>query len=99
MNTVIFIVLLDIRLVSDTFGFKTSQLKGILDTQIGEGLRIIMSPRRPPRLVSWMKLPPGVVKLSMDGYSKGNPYMTATDGVLRYHQGTILAAFGFFLGH
>ena len=55
VNVVIFRVLVDIRLVSDPFGFKTSQLRGILDTQIGEGLRIIMPPRRPPRLVSWMK--------------------------------------------
>lgn len=80
-------------------GSKHSQLKGILDTQIGEGLRIIMSPRRPPQLISWTKPPPGMVKLSVDGCSKGNPDMTATDGVLRYHQGAILAAFGFFLGH
>ena len=34
---VIFRVLLDIRLASDAFGFNPSQLRDILDTQIGEG--------------------------------------------------------------
>ena len=99
MDVFIYRVLLDIKLVSDAFGFKPSQLRGILDTQIGEGLQIIMPPRRPPRLVSWMKPPPGVVKLSVDGCSRGNPGMTTTGGVLRDHQGVVLAAFGSFLGH
>ena len=92
MNAIIFRVLLDIRLVSDTFGFKTSQLRGILDTQILEGLSIIMPPRRPPQLVSWMKPPLEVVKLSVDGCSRGNPGMAATGGVLRDHQGVIIKA-------
>ncbi|KAH9750680.1 hypothetical protein KPL71_013964 [Citrus sinensis] len=99
VDVFIYRVLLDIKLVSDAFGFKPSQLRGILDTQIGEGLQIIMPPRRPPRLVSWMKPPPGVVKLSVDGCSRGNPGMTTTGGVLRDHQGVVLAAFGSFLGH
>ena len=51
-KAVIFRVFLDIRLVNDAFGFKPSQLSGILNTQIEDGLRIIMPPRRPPRLVS-----------------------------------------------
>ncbi|KAH9684879.1 hypothetical protein KPL70_013711 [Citrus sinensis] len=99
VDVFIYRVLLDIKLVSDAFGFKPSQLRGILDTQIGEGLQIIMPPRRPPRLVSWIKPPPGVVKLSVDDCSMGNPGMTATSGVLRDHQGVVLAAFGSFLGH
>ena len=55
VDAIILRVLLDHRIVSDVFNFKPSQLRGILDTQIGEGLQIIMPPRRPPRLVSWMK--------------------------------------------
>ena len=82
VNVVIFKVLLDIRLVSDAFSFKTSQLRGILDTQIGEGLKIIMPSHRPPHLVCWKKPLPGVVKLSVDGCSKGNPGLAATGGVL-----------------
>ncbi|KAH9687878.1 hypothetical protein KPL70_014934 [Citrus sinensis] len=99
VNVVIFKVLLDIRLVNDAFGFKTSQLRGILDTQIGEGLKIIMPSCRPPHLVSWKKPPPGVVNLSVDGCSRGNPSLAATGGVFRDHQGVISAAFGSFLGH
>ncbi|KAK9192794.1 hypothetical protein WN944_003487 [Citrus x changshan-huyou] len=37
------------------------------------GLRIIPSPRRPVRLVSWLRSPLGVVKLSRDGCSGGSP--------------------------
>ena len=40
-----------------------------------------------------------MVKLGVDGCSKGNPGMAATGGVLGDHQGMILVAFGFFLGH
>lgn len=82
MEAIIFRMLLDIRLASGTFGFKPSQLRGILGTQIGEGLWIIMPPYGPPYLVSWMKPPPGVVKLSVDGCSRRKPGMTAICGVL-----------------
>ena len=99
MDVVIYKVLLNIKLVSDAFGFKSSQLRGILDTHIGEGLQIIMPPCRPPRLISWMKPSPRVVKLSMNGYSRGNPGMANTGGVLRDHQGMVLVGFSSFLGH
>ena len=85
MNVVIFRVLIDIKLVSDAFGFKSSPLMGVLDTYIGEGLRTIMPPRRPLRLISWMKPPQRVMTLSVDGCSRGNLSMAATGGVLRDH--------------
>ena len=34
----------------------------------------------------------------MDGCSRGNPGIAATGGILRDHQGDVLAAFGSFLG-
>lgn len=99
MDAIIFRVLLDLRLVSDAFGFKPYQLKGVLDTQIGEGLQIVMPPRRSLRLIFWMKPSPAVVKLSVDGCSWGNPNMASTGGVLRDHQGVVLVTFGSFLEH
>ena len=57
-----------------------------------------MPPRRSLRLISWMKLSLGVVKLSVDGCSWGNPNMASTNGVLRDHQGVVLVTFGSFLG-
>ena len=47
------------------------------------GLRIIPSPRRPVRLVSWLRSPLGVVKLSRDGCSEGSPGMSTIGCVLR----------------
>lgn len=47
-----FLVVSDLRLVSTAFGFKPSQLKGVFDTQIREGLQIILLPHRLVRLVS-----------------------------------------------
>ena len=41
----------------------------------------------------------GMVKLSVDGCSRGNPGMATIGGVLRDHQGMVLAAFSSFLGH
>lgn len=58
-----------------------------------------MPPRRAPRLVSWMQPSPGVVKLSVGDYSRGNPGMVGICGVFRDHQGVLLAALGSFLGH
>lgn len=39
------------------------------------------------------------MKLSVDGCSWDNPGMFVVEGVLRDHQGVVLAAFGSFLGH
>ncbi|KAK9205333.1 hypothetical protein WN943_015600 [Citrus x changshan-huyou] len=53
-----------------------------LYAMIEEGLWIIMPPRRPLQLISWMKSSPRVLKFSVDGCSRGNPDMAATVGVL-----------------
>lgn len=86
------------RLASLAFGFKLSQLRGVFGSRIAEGLRVLVLPRRPIRLVSWMRPPLGVVKLTVDGCSKGNPGMAALRGVLRDHRSVVLATFGTFLG-
>lgn len=44
-----------------------------------------------------MRLPSGVVKLTMDGCSKDNLGMTTSGSILRDHRGAILVAFGSFL--
>ncbi|KAH9660218.1 hypothetical protein KPL70_024139 [Citrus sinensis] len=90
---------LNLGLASSAFGFKTSQFRGVLDSRIVKGLQIIVLPKRPIRLVSWIQPPLGVVKLTVDGCSRGNLGMAAFSGTLRDHRGKVLAAFGYFLGH
>ena len=63
-----------------------------------ERLRVMTTPMRSIRLVAWMRPPPEVVRLTVDGCSRGNPGMAAFEGVLRDHQGVVLTAFGSFLG-
>lgn len=67
VDVVIFQVVSNLRLANSAFGFKPSQLRGVFDSRITEGLRVIALPRRPIQLVSQMRLPPGVVKLTLDG--------------------------------
>ncbi|KAH9684247.1 reverse transcriptase domain-containing protein [Citrus sinensis] len=86
-------------LAGSAFGFKPPQLRGVLDSRFLEGLRVLATPRRPIRLVAWIRPSPGVVKLTVDGCSRGNPGMAASGGILRDHRGVALAAFGSFLGH
>lgn len=57
---------------SSTFGFKSSQLRGVLSSRIAEGLRVMALPWRQIQLVSWMRQPLRVVKLTVDGSSRGN---------------------------
>lgn len=90
---------LDLGLASSAFGFKTSQLRRVLDSRITEGLRIIAPPERPIRLVSWIRPPLGVIKLTVDRFSRGNPGMAALGGILLDHRGEVLAVFGSLLGH
>lgn len=66
--------------------------------QIAEGLRVIASPKMLIRIVSWMRPPPRVVKLTMDGCSKDNPRVAASGGIFCDHRGTVLVAFRSFLG-
>lgn len=89
---------LDLGLAIFAFGYKTSQLRGVLDSRIVKGLQIIVPPKRPIRLVSWIQPPLGVIKLTVDGCSRGNPGIAASDGILRCHRGEVLAPFGSFLG-
>lgn len=64
-------------------------------------MRVIGPFRRPIRLISSLRPSPEVVKLIVDGYSRGNHKLSTTGGILRDHHGMVLAAFGFFffLGH
>lgn len=99
VDVVIFRVVSDLRLASFAFGFKPSQLKGVLETQLEEGLQIILSPHWLVRLVSWLRLLLAVVKLSVDDCSRGNPDMSVAYGVLRDHRRVAMATFNSFLGH
>lgn len=98
VDAVVHQVVSDLRLASSAFGFMPSQLRGVVGSQLTEGLRVSDSPRRPIRLVAWMRPPPGVAKLTVDGCSRGNPGLAASGGLLRDHRGVVLAAFGSFLG-
>lgn len=49
------------------------------------GLRIILRPCRPVRLVSWSRPLSVVVKLSVDGFSCGNLSSSTVGGVVRDH--------------
>ncbi|KAH9710420.1 hypothetical protein KPL70_013480 [Citrus sinensis] len=90
---------LNLLVLLSAFGFKPPQLRGVLDSRIMEGLRVLVIPKRPIQLIAWTRPSPGVVKLTMDGCSRGNPGMAASGGILRDHHGVALAAFDFFLGH
>lgn len=46
-----------------------------------------------------MRLPPGVVKLIVDDFSKGNPRILASGGVLHDSRGMPMTGFGSFLGY
>lgn len=99
IDAIIFQVDSDLKLASSTFGFKPSQLKEVFGSQIVEALRVMAPTRRLIRLVSWIRPPPGVVKLTVDGFSTGNPGMAALGGILQDHRGMFLAAFRSFLNH
>ena len=99
VDAVIFRVVSDLKLASFAFGFKTSQLRGVLDSRLVEGWRVVTRHRRPLRLISWIRPPPGVVKLTVDGCSRGNPGMAASGGILRDSWGELLGTFGSFLGY
>lgn len=45
-----------------------------------------------------MRPPPGVLKLTVDRCSRGNPGMAVSGDILRDHRGVVLAAFGSFFG-
>lgn len=40
-----------------------------------------------------------MMKLNVDGYSRGTSSMSVVEGVLHDHSGVVLVAFGSFLGH
>ena len=67
VDVVIFQVVSNLRLASSAFGFKLSQLRRVFGSRIIEGLRVITLLRNPIQLVYQMRLPPGVVKLTLDG--------------------------------
>lgn len=73
------------RLAGFTFGFKPTQLRGIMDTQLGIGLRIIVPHTKPAILISWLRPPQRVVKLSVDGCSCSNLGRSASGGIFRDH--------------
>lgn len=52
VDAVIFRVVSDLKLASFAFGFKTSQLRGVLDSRLVEGWRVVTLLRRPLRLIS-----------------------------------------------
>ena len=78
VDAIIFQVDFNVQLASSVFGFKPSQLMGVFDSWIAEGLQVMSPFRQPIRLVSWMRPPHGVNKLTMDGCSRGNLGMAAS---------------------
>lgn len=54
-------------------------------------------PKRSIRIVFWMRLPPGVAKLTLDGCSRGNPMMDASASILYDHWGAVWLLFSLFL--
>ena len=67
-------------LASSAYGFKHSQVRGDFSSWVAKGLWVIAPPKRLIWLVSWIRPPPGVVKLTMDRCSTGNHQM-ATLGI------------------
>lgn len=53
--------------------------------------------RRAIRIVYWMRPPLRVTKLIVDGCSRGNYRMAASDGILHDHRGVVLTIFRSFL--
>ena len=98
INVIIFQVYSNRRLASSAFWFKHSQVRGVFGSWIAEGLWVIAPPKRLIRLVSWMRPPPGVVKLTMDRCSTGNHQMATLGDILRDHQGVVLGASESFIG-
>ena len=92
-------VITDTHLLGLAFGFKVSQLRGDLDVQFGEPLRVLPRRARVYKLVSWLRPPLGCIKLNVDGCSRGNLGLSTTGGVLRDGHGRLIAAFGHFLGY
>lgn len=45
MDVGVYKMVFDLKLTSSSFGFNTPWLRGVLDPHLGEGLRIILSPR------------------------------------------------------
>ena len=50
-------------------------------------------------VVCWGKSPPGYFKLNVDGAAKGNPGRASGGGIIRDHNGSVLAGFSNFYGH
>lgn len=55
VERIIFVVIYDLRLVGPVFGFKPTQLRGIMDIQLGVGLRIIVLLTKPAKLFSLLR--------------------------------------------
>lgn len=91
--------MLDPRLASSTIGCKPSQLEGVLGSRIAAGLVVIIPPRRPIKLFSWLWPTPRVVKLIVDGCSKANLELSSGVYILYDHWCIVLTNSGSFLSH
>ncbi|GAA0142857.1 hypothetical protein LIER_42739 [Lithospermum erythrorhizon] len=87
-----------IKLLGDGGIFKPVNWRGYLHlvTSLGCNLRV-QSPSL-PRVVKWTKPPDGHFKLNTDGASKGNSGESGCGGILRDKEGSIIMAFGVYLG-
>lgn len=97
-NAIIHQVLIELNLTSLAFGFKHSQASNTSDLHNIMNLRIHPPQVRPPRVISWLCPPAGVIKLNVDGCRKGTSGMSAAGGIFRDHRGQVMAAFDCFLG-
>lgn len=67
VEQIIFGVMFDLRLAGLAFIFKPTQLRGIMDTQLEVGVRVIIPLIKLAKFISWLRPPYGVVKRSVDG--------------------------------
>lgn len=86
-------VVSDLKLISSTFSFKSSQIEGYLGYSTCRELVSMLI-----RLISQLRAPLGVVKVSVDGCSKYNPDLPVAASVLCDHQ-DVRWDFAYFLRH
>lgn len=85
------LILRDLRLVSFTFIFKPSQLREFSILRLGVYRLFCLFVVR--LISSWLRPLPSVVKLSVDGCSRGNPGMSTISGFLHDHRRVLLVNF------
>ncbi|GAA0159743.1 hypothetical protein LIER_16451 [Lithospermum erythrorhizon] len=87
-----------IKLLGDGGIFKPVNWRGDLHRVTSFGCNLRVESPSLPRVVKWTKPPDGHFKLNTDGASKGNPGESGCGGILKDKEGSIIMAFGVYLG-